>query len=245
MIPKIIHLCWLSGDPYPGMIKTCLRSWKRVLPDYEVMLWTRDNFDTEAVTYVREAVSVRKWAPAADYIRLWALYNFGGIYMDSDVFVRKSFDDLLEYDVFSAVERFTADPSNVGIQAAVLGSVPKHPFIAACMKYYEENPYFLPDGSYANQKLTAPMWFAQAAVPFGFKYSDERQLLENRGLILPSSDIPSSLINVPTSARAIHCCNGDWNIWAKRKFRQKAYRKLLPLLLLRLEGHDRVFRKRK
>lgn len=238
MIPKIIHLCWLSGEPYPGMIKTCLRSWKRVLPDYEIMLWTRNNFDTEAVTYVREAVSVRKWAPAADYIRLWALYNYGGIYMDSDVFVRKSFDDLLDNDFFSSIERLSADPANVGIQAAVLGSVPKHPFIAACMKYYEENPYFLPDGSYANQTLTAPMWFAQAAVPFGFKYRDERQELTNCGLILPSSEIPSSLIHLPKSCRAIHCCNGDWNIWVKRKFRQKAYRKLMPLMLRRLEIND-------
>lgn len=235
MIPKILHLCWLSGDPYPGMIKTCLRSWKRVLPDYEIKLWSQDNFDIDSVTYVREAVSVRKWAPAADYIRFWALYHYGGIYLDSDVFVRKSFDDLLKYDVFSAIERFTADPTNVGIQAAVLGSIPGHPYIADCMKYYEEHPYILPDGFYANQTLVAPGWFAQTAVPYGFKYMDEDQLLQDRILILPSTSIPGSLISIPAESRAIHCCNGDWNFWTKRKFRQKVYRKLMPLMLRQLE----------
>jgi len=244
MIPKIIHLCWLSGDPYPGMIKTCLRSWKRVLPDYKIMLWTRDNFDTDAVTYVREAVSVRKWAPAADYIRLWALYHYGGIYLDSDVFVRKSFDDLLKYDFFTSVERANPnDPCNVGLQAAVMGSIPGHPFVEKCMKYYEENPYFLPDGSYANQTLTAPGWFAQAAVSYGFEYYDKQQSLKSGIMVFPSCYFPSTLLTIPPESKAIHCCGGDWNFWTKRKFRQKVYRKLMPLFLRRLEFQSLFTRK--
>lgn len=243
MIPKILHLCWFSGDPYPGLIARCLRSWKRVLPDYEIMLWSRETFDTEAVRYVREALSVRQWAGAADYVRLWALYHYGGIYLDSDVFVCRPFDDLLDERFFSFIERMGPDPTQVGMQAAVMGSEPGHPFLAAAMKYYEENPYFLPDGTYALKLMAAPTRFAQDAVPFGFRYMDEEQHLQDGMLILPSPEVPSSLVRVPKDCRAIHCCNGDWNLWVQRKFRQKAYRRMMPLLLWREELRQRVTNK--
>ena len=107
------------------------------------------------------------------------------------------------------------------------------------MKYYEESPFFLPDGTYAIQKMTAPGWYATVAeASFGFERMDKRQELRDGMLILPSETIHSSLLNVPPDCRAIHCCNGDWNIWAKRKFHQKAYRRLMPLLLWRISVAD-------
>ena len=85
MIPKQIHLCWLSGDPYPAKIEKCLASWKKHLPDYEVVLWDTERFDLESVPWVKQAFEAKKYAFAADYIRFYALYNYGGIYLDSDV----------------------------------------------------------------------------------------------------------------------------------------------------------------
>ena len=89
MIPKIIHYCWLSGEPFPKKIKKCIDSWKKKLPNYEIRCWNMDNFDIHSVRFVEEACSVKKWAFAADYIRLYALYTEGGIYLDCDVFVKK------------------------------------------------------------------------------------------------------------------------------------------------------------
>ena len=89
MIPKIIHYCWLSGEPYPEKIQNCIASWKERLPDYKIKLWDMNSFDVNSIDFVREAVSVKKWAFAADYIRLYALYREGGIYLDSDVLVKK------------------------------------------------------------------------------------------------------------------------------------------------------------
>ena len=83
MIPKIIHLCWLSGDEYPPMIKKCIESWKRYLPDYEIMLWDTKRFDVNSVLWTKQAFECKKYAFAADYIRLYALYHYGGIYLDS------------------------------------------------------------------------------------------------------------------------------------------------------------------
>ena len=69
MISKVIHLCWLSGDPYPEKIKKCIDSWKRVLPDYEIMLWDTKRFDLDSSIWVKQAFEAKKYAFAADYIR--------------------------------------------------------------------------------------------------------------------------------------------------------------------------------
>ena len=115
MIPKRIHLCWLSGDPYPAKIGKCLASWKKHLPDYEVVLWDTKRFDLESSPWVKQAFEAKKYAFAADYIRFYALYNYGGIYLDSDVEVLRSFDPLLGLPYFAGAE--TAGT----IEAAVLG----------------------------------------------------------------------------------------------------------------------------
>ena len=83
MIPKIIHICWLSGDEFPNNIKVCVESWKRVLPDYEIRIWDTKRFNIDSLLWTRQAFDVKKYAFAADYIRLYALYTEGGIYLDS------------------------------------------------------------------------------------------------------------------------------------------------------------------
>ena len=100
MIPKVIHLCWLSGDPYPAKISRCLSTWKKYLPDYEVMLWDTKRFDLESSIWVKQAFEKKKYAFAADYIRFYALYNYGGIYLDADVTATGSFDAFLEKSLF-------------------------------------------------------------------------------------------------------------------------------------------------
>ena len=107
MIPKILHLCWLSGDPFPKDIQNCIDTWKYYLPDYEIWLWDKEKFDIESTLWTKQAYDSGKYAFAADYIRLYALYNYGGIYLDSDVIVYKSFDDLLNlpYFIGQAYER--------------------------------------------------------------------------------------------------------------------------------------------
>ncbi len=78
MIPKIIHYCWFSGDEYPPLIKKCIKSWKKKLPDYEIKLWDANSFDFDSVPYVKDALAHKKYAFVSDYIRLYALYNYGG-----------------------------------------------------------------------------------------------------------------------------------------------------------------------
>lgn len=80
MIPKTIHYCWLSGDPIPQDLLRCMESWQRVLPDYEFKLWNFNVFPKNSSLWVKQAFDAKKYAFAADYIRLYAVYNYGGIY---------------------------------------------------------------------------------------------------------------------------------------------------------------------
>ena len=142
MIPKIIHLCWLSGDPYPADIEACLKTWKEHLPDYEIWLWDTQRFDVHATKWTEQAFAARKYAFAADYIRLYALYNYGGIYLDSDVEVLKSFDDLLGRPYFFGKEHTPDRIENQNsIEAATMGVEKELPFIKNAMSFYEKNEF--------------------------------------------------------------------------------------------------------
>lgn len=148
MIPKIIHYCWFSDDEYPPLIKRCIKSWKRRLPDYEFKLWDANSFDFDSVPYLREAMALKKYAFVSDYIRLYALYNYGGIYFDSDVMVFKRFDDLHKLKFFTGVEYRSGEPVKYWLESAIMGAQPKMEMIQDAMRFYEERPFIKPDGSY-------------------------------------------------------------------------------------------------
>jgi len=115
MIPKVIHYCWFGRGKMPQLAQTCMESWGKYLHDYKLKLWDEDSFDINSVHYVKEAYQSRKFAFVTDYVRLYALFNEGGIYMDTDVEVLKSFDDLLYLPAFSGYEsnKFSSFPTGI------------------------------------------------------------------------------------------------------------------------------------
>jgi mannosyltransferase OCH1-like enzyme len=231
MIPKKIHYCWLSGEPFPENIKSCMASWKAIMPDYEWVCWDTSRFDVRSVPFVEEAYQARKWAFAADYIRLHALYTQGGIYLDADVLVKKRFDVFLADRMFSSLEYHAqyvqqhgilallhpdgtrkdeqAHVPGICLQAAVLGAEHGHPFLEACMNWYREHHFALSPGQY-RMHLLAPDIYAQIAVEYGFRYIDEEQYLKEGMHIYPSAMFASTPSNVQVDAFAIHCCSGSW-----------------------------------
>jgi mannosyltransferase OCH1-like enzyme len=140
MIPKIIHYCWLSGDAIPQDYQRCMDTWKQILADYEFVLWDRKRFDVNSVLRVKQAFETGLYAFAADYIRLYAVYTCGGIYLDMDMEAVKPFDELLPVDIMLAYENdFDEDER---IEAGCFGAVKGHPYIRKCMEYYEKTPLF-------------------------------------------------------------------------------------------------------
>jgi len=227
MIPKKIHYCWLSGDEIPPVLQKCMITWKEVMPDYELVLWDQKRFDVNSVDFVREAVSVKKWAFATDYIRLYALFTEGGIYLDMDVIVKKRFDSFLGNDFFSAIESFLIRKNEenkvyvydngsviqriigISLQAAIFGAIPEHSFLKDCLEWYKDKHFILPDNSFADNVI-APDIYATIAQKYGFRYKNEEQNLTNNMKIYPSSVIGSTVWNFNKDCFAIHCCRGSW-----------------------------------
>lgn len=147
MIPKIIHLCWLSGDEYPNNIKECLKTWKEILPDYEIWIWDTKRFDVNSTIWTKQAFENKKYAFAADYIRLYALFNYGGIYLDSDVTMYKSFNDLLTLPYFIGQDYTHA------FETAVIGAEKGIPWIGKILERYTERSFIKTDGSFDTMPL--------------------------------------------------------------------------------------------
>lgn len=231
MIPKILHFVWLGGNELPADIQACLDSWKEHLSGYEIKYWTDADVKDIKIDYVTEAIKVKKWAFASDYIRLYALYHFGGIYMDSDVLVRRNFDFVLSNKFFSAIEAYPEDievalnrgdidkegnriknvPYVLGIQiqAAVMGAEKGHPFLKDCMDYYD-NHVFLDDDGNPSMEMISPYIYANAAVKYGFKFIDrEQELLEGIKLYSVEKFSPTTG-QVLLESYAVHCCKGSW-----------------------------------
>ena len=97
-IPKIIHYCWFGNNEKPNIVKKCIASWKEHLKEYEIIEWNEKTFDINSNKFVKEAYEKGMYAFVSDYVRVYALYNYGGIYLDTDVEVKKSFNDLLDND---------------------------------------------------------------------------------------------------------------------------------------------------
>jgi mannosyltransferase OCH1-like enzyme len=139
-IPKIIHYCWLSGDPFPPDYQRCMDSWKAKLPDYEFILWDTNRFDMNSLAWVKQAFDVQLYAVAADYIRFYAVYHHGGIYLDTDMEVVKPFGDLLGADLMLAYENHVTE----NLEAGCFGAASGHPYIRKCMEYFEGRNLFAP-----------------------------------------------------------------------------------------------------
>lgn len=104
MIPKIIHYVWFGKGEKPEAVKNCIKSWKEHMPDYEIKEWNEDNFDINYNEFTKKSYEAKKWAFTSDVARLWALYNYGGIYMDTDVMVFQSLDKFLKHSFFTGFE---------------------------------------------------------------------------------------------------------------------------------------------
>lgn len=132
MIPKKLHYCWYGPKQIPRLLLKCIKTWDEILPGYELILWNEENSPMDH-NFIQQAYKAGKYAFVSDYVRFWALFNHGGIYLDADIFILKSFDELLNNEVFFAWE--TSD--NHSISCGVVGSVQGHPFLRDLVSYYD------------------------------------------------------------------------------------------------------------
>lgn len=138
MIPKIIHYCWFGGKTISSNLNKYIEGWKKILPDYEFMLWDESKFNVNSVTWTKEAYKAGKFAFVADYVRIYALSQFGGIYLDTDVQVIKTFNPFLKHNAFLS---FEGDECLIG--TAVIGATKDASFLLEMLDYYKNNRFMI------------------------------------------------------------------------------------------------------
>lgn len=145
-IPHIIHYCWFGNGELPDIAKQCMNSWHKFMPDWTIMRWDESNFDiATAPLYVRQAYEARKFAFVSDYVRLWALEKFGGLYMDVDFMVYRPFDELMDkYAAFAGYE----GSKRIPVMQGVIASEAHGAWVKDMISTYDTRPFVKADGTY-------------------------------------------------------------------------------------------------
>lgn len=190
MIPKIIHYTWFSSDPIPEKLQKCIDSWHQCMPEYEFRKWDADSIKDIDSVWLKECIENKMWAFAADYVRLYAVFHCGGIYLDTDCMVFRSFDDVLDNRFFIGRESvpyvLLERQVNVFLTSHCFGAEAGHPFCQLMLEYYEGR-HFLTSQSQRIPKhlrldmMMMPYQHSEIAKLFGYDASlkaNAEQLLE-------------------------------------------------------------------
>ena len=138
MIPKILHYVWVGDKEKPESVKAYIESWKKHCPDYMIMEWDNEKFGKTNNRFAKQAFENRKWAFVSDYLRLYALYNYGGIYLDTDVEITNNIDKFLTNDFFIGFEKYK---NNISCATALIGATPTNFIIKALLDYYNDKDF--------------------------------------------------------------------------------------------------------
>lgn len=209
MIPKTIHYCWFGRNLLPPLAEKCIASWKKYCPDYEIIRWDEDNYDISAAPlYVRQAFELGKWAFITDYVRLQVVYENGGVYLDTDVELRKPLDKLLSNEAFFGLESGKNVATGLGF-----GAVKGAWILDEIMDDYRSIPLILQDGSIDN--TPCPTRDTAIFLRHGLVLEDREQLLEGTVRIYPGEvlcpiDYDTGKLKVTRKTVSIHHYSASW-----------------------------------
>lgn len=203
MIPKIIHYIWFGNNPLTPLAEQCLASSQEHMPDWEIMRWDETNFDiVSAPLYVRQAYEAKKYAFVSDYVRLWALEQYGGVYVDTDVKVLKSYDPLLNDTAFIGLEE-----SKVHLPGTcVMGCESHWQWVRDMLALYNDIEFVKPDGSL--DMTTNVIRMGQFLQTRGFIPTPDAQYLSDYGLRIYTHDYFSPI----TSTRVMSKTSNTYSI---------------------------------
>jgi mannosyltransferase OCH1-like enzyme len=235
-IPKVIHYCWFGGKEKPEIVKRCIGSWHRHLQDYEIIEWNEENFNIHMNLYVKEAYNSGKYAFVSDYVRVYALYNHGGIYLDTDVEVYKTFDNLLHHRSFWGFEQENY------IATSTIGAEKGNPLIKEFLESYNEKKFLREDGTF--NQLTNVAIITKLLEEKGLIRNGQYQEMNGLGVFYPQTYFsPYDYINCrDTTTEKTYTKHHFYKSWMP--FRKRIKGKL-KFILSKLIGGNNIAKLRK
>lgn len=213
MIPKTIHYCWFGRGEKSDLINNCIESWKKHLPDYEIIEWNEDNFDVNICKYTEQAYKARKWAFVADYARLYALYEFGGIYLDTDMMLYVSLNPFLDSTGFFGFE------SRDFIAMSPIGAEKGNDLIHDMLMQYSNRSFVKENGEY--DTTTNVRYLKKIFLSHGLKENGKKQTIMGFDIYPQYYFFPNTIgmlfEKVPKNAITIHFSTGSWGSDSQRK----------------------------
>ena len=223
MIPKKLHYFWFGRNPKPPIVEFCIESWKKHLPDFEIIEWTEDNFDISQNPFAQEAYQNKKWAFVSDYARAKILYEHGGFYLDTDMELKNSLSEFVKYRAICGFEI-----KNIPF-SAFWAVEPKHVLAKDILTYYESLTQLdLTPNTKIFSELLVKKYGANAE-------NDEFQELKNDVVLFPSSyfslDLPKNYIT--------HHFSGSWHTsWTEEQNTYKDMVNMYGVLHLLAQQND-------
>lgn len=218
LIPKVIHYCWFGGNPIPDNYKRWMESWKKYCPDYEIVEWNESNYDIKKNRYMYEAYKAKKWGFVPDYARLDIIYEYGGIYLDTDVELVQSLDDLLYQSGFAGFER----KENVALGLG-FGAMRHLPIIEEMKEVYANERFLQPDGSL--NVVPSPVYQTNYLKEKGLITNGEYQIVDGLTIYpekMFSGKCPyTRRVRLTSYTRSIHHYDASWadDEWKARNVR--------------------------
>lgn len=208
VIPKKIHYCWFSGNPIPEPLQSCIASWRKFCPEYEIIRWDESNYDVSKRPYMQQAYARRKWGYIPDYARLDILYRHGGIYLDTDVELLRGLDDLLYQPAFCSTEKWGI------VNMGICGAQPGNPALRAVLDHREHLTFLHPDGT--ENLISSGAYDTLPLTGLGLRPNGETQTLSG-GMITVYApeffqpfDYMSGETHITQNTFSIHHFSGTW-----------------------------------
>lgn len=215
MIPKTIHYCWFGRNPKPENVLKCIQTWKDKMPDYEIKEWNEDNFDVNYNDFTKEAYQAKKYAFVSDVARLYALYIDGGIYLDTDIEVKKSFTPLLANRSFVGWE-----DNNLG--TGVLASEKETKWLYDFLNLYKNKKFIYFNGNLND--TPNPYLLCKILKHYGLKMNHSQDLLQDNIAVYPieylcAHNLERQEYIITDNTYCVHHYSGSWT--GRKSFLQK------------------------
>lgn len=207
VIPRKIHYCWFGGAKIPDRLASYIEGWRKLCPDYELVLWNEDNYDVFKNSYIAEAYQCKRWSFVTDYVRLDVVHENGGIYLDTDVELLKRPDELLFNDAYMGFERLSTVNSGAGF-----GAVKGFPILREMMDGYEKRIFVNEDDP--NKMILCPEYETAVLKKHGLKLDGNFQIVDDMSIYpvmyFNAKSLYSNERKVTDETVSIHHCTWTW-----------------------------------